>query len=115
MRQTIWVAAGLALSVLAGGCNNSEQKLQQAEKSADSWDATLALVRRQWAADRIPPKYVRQLGEAAANSLEDTRQSVNGIEKGDKSRRDQLTRRIIELRDRAEELRDAAASGRRAS
>jgi hypothetical protein len=114
MRQSIKVAAGLALCVLLAGCDRSEQKLQQAEKSLDSWDATLALVQRQWADERIPPKYVRQLAAAAATSLEDSRKTVNDAEKVDKSRRDDLSRRLIELRDRAQQLRDAAGAGRRA-
>jgi hypothetical protein len=116
MLQFIKAAAGSALCVLlAGGCERSEQKLQQAEKSLASWDATLALVQRQWADERIPPKYVRQIGDAAATSLEDSRKSVNSIEQGDQSRRDELARRLIELRDRAQQLRDAAGAGRRAS
>ena len=112
MRQ--WIKAGLAACLLLGGCDRSEQKLQQAEKSADSWDATLTLVQRQWADDQIPSKYVRQLGDAAATSLEDGRRTVNDAAKADKSRREELTRRLIALRDRAQQLRDAAGAGRRA-
>jgi hypothetical protein len=115
MRELMKAAAGLVLFLLPCGCDRSEQKLQQAEKSLDSWDATLALVQRQWADDEVPSKYVRQLSDAAATSLEDSRQTVNAAEKADKSRRDQLARRLIELRDRAQQLRDAAKAGGRPS
>jgi hypothetical protein len=116
MRQRLFVSAGLALAFLAGGCDRSEQKLQQAEKALDSWEVTLALVQRQWADERVPSKYVVQLAEAAATSVEDSQRTVNAAEKTDKARRDELTRRLIELRDRAQQLRDVAAgAGRRAS
>jgi hypothetical protein len=117
MRQLIKAVAGVAalLVLSAGGCDRTEQKLQQAEKSLDSWDATLALVQRQWADERVPSKYVRQLADAAATSLEDSRQTVNDASKADRSRRDGLVGRLIDLRDRAQQLRDAADAGRRPS
>jgi hypothetical protein len=106
-------AAGLMLSFIAG-CGRSDQKLQQAAKSADSWDATLALVQRQWTADQVPALYVRQLSESAAKSLEESRQTVNDL-KVDPSRRHALAQRIIQLRDRAQQLRDAAGARGRSS
>ena len=107
------LATGLIVFLLAG-CNRSDNKLHQAEKSLTSWDATLALVQRQWAAGEVPAIYVSQLAESAAKALEENRTTINDLN-ADPSRRDKLIQRIIQLRDRAQQLRDAARGGGRAS
>lgn len=92
----------LALLLLCGGCDSSRQ-FEQVQKSIDSWSATLDLTGEQWAGQRIPDTYVRQIVEAAGKALDEEEKRLKKIS-ADPSRRQQMERRLAEVRQRLHEL-----------
>lgn len=99
----------IVLLVIAGvfvaGCQSREEKLQQAEKSIQSWYATLNETQSQFDNGLVPPVYVDQLVDEADKSLDE---DAKTIEKEDASSKSGLKDRIVFLRDRAKRLRESA-------
>ena len=100
----------LIVAGAVGGCGNSVEKLDDAEKAATSWSATLQLMVDQWAGRRVPTLYVRQLCKAADKALAKQGGELADVPAGD-VRRPKLQARIECLRQEVGAIRSAAERG----
>src|SRR3954470_942838 len=67
LRLSLGVA--MALALLAGCAQKEDEVVDQATESVDSWSKTLEMVCGQWAEDRVPTLYVKQMMKAAEEVL----------------------------------------------
>jgi hypothetical protein len=107
---------GLIVAVLTlGGCQRADEKLQQAGKSVDSWEATLTLTESQFQDRQVPAKFVDQLSDAAREALDKESKAVQKLNGADASRKQSLLARVDAVRQHAARLKSAAAPGKGAS
>jgi hypothetical protein len=98
------------LAVGVGGCDRSSKALERAEKSIESWEATMGLVGEELAAGRVPRVYVGQVTKAARESLDEVEKQLRKGEAGNGRRRG-LVARLGRLRERVGEFSNAAGGG----
>jgi hypothetical protein len=101
LRIFLVITSGLLL----GGCQSRDEKIAEAEKSIQSWYATLSETQSQFDNELVPPVYVDQLVDAADKSLD---AQAETIDKSDPSGKTGLKDRIVFVRDRAKRLRESA-------
>ena len=89
------------------GCDRGGQaKLEQTAKSIESWSATLHETAKQWRRGSVPRIYVRQIAKAAEEELANESKDFEKAPAGEK--RDELNRKLSDLRRRAKDLSAAA-------
>src|SRR4051812_18050919 len=98
MRRRCSILA-LALMFVCGCDRDQSRKLERAEKSIESWRATLEMAAEQWADGRVPKVYVRQIGDAAEKSLKSEDEALAKI--GSEGRAGPLRNQVEDLRRRA--------------
>ena len=98
----IWLPALLAL---CGGCDQSK-RLEQVQKSINSWSATLDIATEQWGQRRVPRTFVRQIVQAAERSLDKDEKQLAKVS-ADPTGREQVRDHLVELRHRLHDLSSA--------
>ena len=113
-RPGVFMLSGLFAVMGVSGCQKPDEQLDHAEKSIQSWYATLTLAQTQWTHQLLPAVYLKQLADAADKSLDEQAQTLRKAEGADASRKAQLSDRIAFVRDRGHQLHAAAdhAEGR---
>lgn len=61
------------------GCSSAEQKFEEINRTAQSWEATARLTRTLWDRGAVPAEYARQTLDAAARELEKTRRKTEQL------------------------------------
>jgi hypothetical protein len=99
----------LPWALLLAGCNRSDadDAAEKADRSLRSWSETVRLGGEQWATDRIPPTYLRQILDATNEGLDEQATTLKKKLPATDFRRQDLERRAASVRDRAKRLSDA--------
>ena len=96
-------AALLLLSLLAGCRQNPDETAQKSRETIDSWSSTVTMAGRQWVGGRVPDLFLRQVLQAAEESLGEQPRSLEKIPPAD-TRREQLERRLAAVRARVGQM-----------
>src|SRR5436309_2848891 len=105
MRPHRFVLGVSVLLCLTGCHHDPPQQLQQVEQSLTSWQATLQLLREDWAAGRVTDRYVRQVVKAANKDLEKQQKQLAQAPDDDPKRRE-LERQAQDVKSKAQRLLD---------
>ena len=66
-RWRFWLA--MVLVVMMGCAQKADEVIDQGSESVDSWGKTLEMVCGQWAEERVPTLYVKQMMKAGEEAL----------------------------------------------
>jgi hypothetical protein len=101
----------LLVAPCVAGCEHADDKLQQADTSIDSWEATLSLTESQLADHRVPPVFMKQIAKAAEKALDEQAETVTGTKGGDESRKYELLSNVERVRGHARRLGASTSRG----
>jgi len=93
------VTCVVVAAVLVGGCGSDRKKVDDANKAAGSWAATVKAVTEQWAQSRVSLRFTRTTLNTATNDLDRQAQSIRSIDAGAAARIDRLRSAIDPIRD----------------
>jgi outer membrane murein-binding lipoprotein Lpp len=86
-------------AVLVAACASDRKKVDDANKAAASWAATVKAVTEQWAQSRVSLRFTRTTLNTATNDLDRQARSIRSIDAGAAARIDRLKSAIDPIRD----------------
>ena len=69
----------MGVVVMAGCARKAEEVVEEGEKSVQSWNKTLEMACRQWAEDRVPTLYLKQMMKAGEEELDKQLQQLQKV------------------------------------